>query len=147
MSNSVTVKLDGDFTPNDPLSISILQIMGEYFNDCQEELDADIEAAANVAREQLRRTSPYRRGSGRGHYRTGWAALIFKDGNHSWRYRDSGTWALVVNRNKPTLGHPLEYGHDVKRGGRLVGHAAAYPHISNAKDAAANYLKRKGWIQ
>lgn len=147
MRDTIRVDLDGDWTPIDPLSVSILQIMGDYFNEAQEELDADIEGAANEARDELRRTSPYRRGSGRGHYRSGWASIIFKEGEHDWVYLNAGTWAYVVNKNKPTLGHLLEYGHYVKRGGKVVGHAPAIPHIEHARQTAVNYLKRKGWIQ
>lgn len=147
MSGSIRVVLDGDWTPIDPLSISILQIMGDFFNEQQAELDADIEAAANEARDELRRTSPFRRGSGRGHYRSGWADVIRKEGEHDWWYAGAGTWACVFNKNKPTLGHLLEYGHDIKRGDSVVGHARAFPHIEHARQTAANYLKRKGWIR
>lgn len=147
MSNSVTVKLDGNFTPYDPLSISILQIMGDFFNEQQDQLDADIEGAANAARDELRRTSPFRRGSGRGHYRSGWADVIRKEGEHDWWYAGAGTWAYVFNKNKPTLGHLLEYGHDIKRGDSVVGHARAFPHIEHARQTALNYLKQRGWIR
>lgn len=140
----VSVHLDGDFTPYNPLEIAIQQMTDEWFLEVQEELDADIEEAANRAMTQLRRTSPYHRGSGRGHYRSGWRTAVGKASDNDLTY---GSWARVYNYNKPTLGHLLEYGHDIKRGGKVVGHAAAIPHVEHARQTAANYLKRKGWIR
>ena len=88
----VSVHLDGDFTPYNPLEIAIQQMTDEWFLEVQEELDADIEEAANRAMTQLRRTSPYHRGSGRGHYRSGWRTAVGKGSDNDLTY---GSWARV----------------------------------------------------
>lgn len=42
--------------------------------------------------------------------------------------------AVIYNKNKPRLGHLLEYGHDIKRNGIVIGHAKAYPHIKTNEE-------------
>lgn len=139
----VSVHLDGDFTPYNPLEIAIQQMTDEWFLEVQEELDADIEEAANRAMTQLRRTSPYHRGSGRGHYRSGWRTAVGKGSDNDLTY---GSWARVYNYNKPTLAHLLEYGHRLVRGGTELGWVSAILHIEPARKVAYDYLKQRGWV-
>lgn len=42
--------------------------------------------------------------------------------------------AIIYNKNKPRLGHLLEYGHDIVRNGIVIGHAKAYPHIKTNEE-------------
>ena len=129
----------GTGAPDDPLSV----IINGYFDDLSDELGEDIERAAEVAVTYLRRESPYRRGSGRGHYRSGWRYDVSNLDENGL----GGVSARVYNRNKPTLTHLLENGHDLKRkkGGPVIGHAPPIPHIDRGRKAALEYLMRKGW--
>lgn len=145
---NLTVRLDGTGTPDDALSVLVMGVLEEFDEDLETQLAADVEGAANAGRDQLRRTSPYNRGSGRGHYRSGWQTIV------NWRDADrmSGPSAIIYNRNKPTLAHLLEYGHDLVRyrsrrgwSRRVVGHVGAMPHIDDARRVALQYLKQRGW--
>lgn len=71
--------------------------------------------------EELRQTSPRRKNGGR--YAKSWKVK---------RYGRNG--AAVHNAKHYRLTHLLEYGHDVKRGGKKIGEAKAYPHIKKAEE-------------
>lgn len=130
------IRLTGDGTPDDPLSILIGAELESWADDVSEQLKDDIEAAAEAAESVLRTASPFRRGSGRGHYRIWQHHMTESD----WHYS-----ARVYDKYKPTLTHLLEYGHDIVRKGKVVGHAAAIPHIERGYRAAADYMKSRGW--
>ena len=119
--------------------------LSEYVDGLEEALEADIAQAAEIAKDELRSTSP-RRPRGRARYWSGWRVDI----EELDRSRVvGGTRARVYNMNKPTLTHLLEYGHDIvrKRNGikRVIGHAASYPHIGRARESALKYLMQRGW--
>lgn len=94
--------------------------------------------AARGARDELKRTSPYREGTGRTHYREGWTFTVEK-----LEAGLGGVRAVIHNRRKWQLTHLLESGHDVVREGkdgrRVVGHAGPIVHIRTAR---ANALRK-----
>lgn len=92
------------------------------------------EAVNKVAKEtvaKLKQTSP--KGS-TGAYAQSWRATTLKGGKHY-----SGK-VIHAGDGEYRLTHLLEHGHAVVRGGRVVGHAPAQPHIEAAEQAAITSL-------
>ena len=143
----ITTRLDGSSSFDDNfLSMAIGGILEDFYSGLEEQLEEDIEGAAKAAIDVMRTLSPYRRGSGRGHYRSGFTYRMNPHG------REVGAVSAIIwNKNKPTLAHLLEGGHNVVRGGPLrrggvvVGHAAARPHFGRGRAAAIEYLRSRGW--
>lgn len=125
------------------IDVVINATIDDFYSEITEHMREDFDAAAKAAEDALKVASPYRAGSGRGHYRSGW--------RHRTEYTDFDYHAVVFNRNKPTLSHLLEYGHRLMRGKKRtptyhqIGFVSEKPHISKGYEAAAAYLKSKGW--
>jgi hypothetical protein len=145
-SKGVTVFLGGNGakrTVENNLEIAITAAVEDQFVGISYALKQDMEGAAQAAVDTLKSISPYRRGSGRGHYRSGWRHRIVES---DWHYS-----AIVFNANKPTLTWLLEGGHELVRWNRghnqkrTIGHVPGIPHIQRGYEAASAYLKSKGW--
>ena len=143
---SINVKVGGNGAKNATeraLEIAITSAVEESFVGVRGELKQDMEDAAKVGVDTLKTISPYRRGSGRGHYRSGWR---YKMEEVDFNYK-----VTVFQYNKPTLTFLLENGHELMRWNRghsekrNIGHVNGIPHISRAKDAVLEHLKSKGW--
>ena len=125
------------------IDVVIHAMLEDTFGEICDSLRESIDGAAKAAEDALKVASPYRAGSGRGHYRSGW--------KHRTVYEDFDYKAVVFNRNKPTLSHLLEYGHRLMRGKKRtptyheIGYVPGIPHISKGYEAASAYLKSKGW--
>lgn len=91
---------------------------------------------------ELRATSPRGRSTRKPYWR-------------GWRKTSSrldkglgGIFVVIDNKNKPTLTHLLENGHDVVRGGPkilggvTIGKARAFPHIEKARKNAVRKLTK-----
>ena len=63
-----------------------------------------------------------------GAYRRGWRATLKKN--------NLGVVARVYNATDWQLTHLLEYGHNVVRGGKIIGSVDPYPHISDVNNWA-----------
>ena len=143
---SINVKVGGNGAKNvteRALEIAITSAVEESFVGIRGELKQDMEDAAKVGVDTLKSISPYRAGSGRGHYRSGWR---YKMEEVDFNYK-----VTVFQYNKPTLTFLLENGHELMRWNRghtekrKVGYVNGIPHISRAKDAVLEHLKSKGW--
>ena len=140
----ITLGPDSKNFEDNSLNLVIQGQLEEFAAEVEEELAKDIDEAARIGVDAIRNLSPYHRGSGRGHYRTGWTYDLKRDGL-------GYVGAVIYNRNKPTLAHLLEYGHNIVRGGKLgkggkvYGFVAAREHIETGKQAAFQYLASKGW--
>ena len=44
--------------------------------------------------------------------------------------------SIEISNSRHQLTHLLEKGHDIKRGGKKIGHARAYPHWKHAEEIA-----------
>lgn len=110
--------------------------------DLRRAINEGLEEAAEAAEQMLKQGGPY-------HERTG---KYTRDWTHG--QRDSRTSSLtginsysVYNKRHYQLTHLLEKGHQIKRGGRVVGEAAAYSHIAPVNDTvgelAVSKIKRK----
>ena len=125
------------------LEIVISAALEDSAREISDRLKQDMEDAAKVGVNMLKTIPPYRRGSGRGHYRSGWRQVVEES---DWHYS-----AVVYQYNKPTLTYLLENGHNLMRWNRghtekrKVGYVDGIPHISRAKDAVLEHLKSKGW--
>lgn len=143
---SINVKVGGNGAKNATeraLEIAITSAVEESFVGIRGELKQDMEDAAKVGVDTLKSISPYRAGSGRGHYRSGWR---YKMEEADFNYK-----VTVFQYNKPTLTYLLENGHNLMRWNRghtekrKIGYVNGIPHISRAKDAVLEHLKSKGW--
>ena len=103
-------------------------VMGElngYVAALPEDILEAQKVAAKAAQKELKATSPKeKRGKHPGRYAKSWKVKTTKT--------RMGAETVVYN-TESGLPHLLEYGHDVKVGGRTVGHAKAYPHVEKAE--------------
>lgn len=117
----------------DELSSTILDALHEYSSEVMEATKASVKEQAEATVQELKTTSPKRTGK----YARNWKSKIAFEGMDDIR-------ALVYNGGKTyRLTHLLEYGHDIKRDGRVVGHAPAKAHIRPAEQKAIDGLGRK----
>jgi hypothetical protein len=146
MSQHATVSLGGNGAKRaveNNLEIAITAAIEDSFVGVRGDLKRDMEGAAKAAVDVLKSISPYRSGSGRGHYRSGW--------RHRIEENDFHYSAIVYQYNKPSLTWLLEEGHELLRWNRghnqkrNIGHVPGIPHIEKGYEAASNYLKSKGW--
>lgn len=72
---------------------------------------------------------------GTGKYSRGWRASFQTD--------KLNVKAVVYNSSEWQLTHLLEYGHQVKRGGRTIGDADAHPHIDPVKKWAYDEFEKR----
>lgn len=110
--------------------------------DLRQAINEGLEEAAEAAEKMLKQGGPYRERTGK----------YTKDWTHGQRNsRASSITGLngysVYNKKHYQLTHLLEKGHQVKKGGRVVGEAAAFSHIAPVNDAvgelAASKIKSK----
>lgn len=119
--------------PVDELSSTILDALHEYSSEVMEATKASVKEQAAATVQELKTTSPKRTGK----YARNWKSKIAFEGMDDIR-------ALVYNGGKTyRLTHLLEYGHDIKRDGRVVGHAPAKAHIRPAEQKAIDGLGKK----
>ena len=110
--------------------------------DLRNAINAGFEETAEAAEKILKQGGPYKKRTGK--YARSWA-------HEARSNRTSVITGLngyyVYNKKHYQLTHLLEKGHQVKRGGRVVGEAAAFSHIAPVNDAvgelAAAKIKRK----
>lgn len=110
--------------------------------DLRRAINEGLEETAEAAERMLKQGGPYRERTGK----------YTKDWTHEQRSsRASSITGLngysVYNKKHYQLTHLLEKGHQVKKGGRVVGEAAAFSHIAPVNDAvgelAASKIKSK----
>lgn len=117
----------------DELSSAVLDALHAYSSEVMEATKASVKEQAAAIVQELKTTSPKRTGK----YARNWKSKIAFEGMEDIR-------VLVYNGGKTyRLTHLLEYGHDIKRDGRVVGHAPAKVHIRPAEQKAIDGLGRK----
>ena len=105
-------------------------LLKEY-GDVVIEITADAaDKTTKEARTKLRSNSAGAFKNRTGAYRRGWRASLQR--------KNTSVLAQVYNATDYQLTHLLENGHDVVRGGAVVGHAKEYPHIAEVNDWAIN---------
>lgn len=117
-------------------SIELRKIVSEVLKEYGDEVEREVaeaipDVADNVVRE-LYETSPNKTGD----YAKGWTYdyVTSKYGTVTVKVHNKTDWQLT---------HLLEWGHAIKRGGRTIGHANAYPHIKQRNEYAKELLIKK----
>lgn len=103
------------------LSKAIVQSLEEYTNEVQEEIKDEEEKIAKDGVQQLKSTSPKRKGK----YGRGWKLTKEKDGT-------------TVHNRVYQLTHLLEHGHAKVNGGRVEG----IPHIAPVEEMMITQYER-----
>lgn len=116
----------------DKLALKVMQELDDYKYTT---VECMTEAVTNTAKETvstLRRTSPVRTSK----YSKSWKYKRDPDARGHERFD------MVVFAEAPRYRqtHLLEKGHALKRGGRVIGHVPAQPHIAAADEAAEQIL-------
>lgn len=109
------------------LTREVMKALNDYRDYCDETLAKDIEAAANLAKDEVQKNAPVDTGA----YKKSWK--VKKD------MKDIRKPAATVHAGKKyRLTHLLENGHAKRGGGRVRG----YEHIAPAEAAAEEKLER-----
>ena len=113
-------------------SVEVLleEILGDFVEEEKQTLFDDINKVAKECRKTVQDLSP----RGTGEYRKGWAVKVQRD-------RDS-IEATVYNKTRPSLTWLLEKGHVIKNKYGEWGRTAARPHISTAREQAAEQITK-----
>ena len=118
------------------LAKEVMDGLEEYAELAVDVMKKEIQETGKVVKQQIEQTAP--RKSGR--YAKSWAVKKTAE--------TSSTLEVTVHsRNRYQLTHLLEYGHVLRKGGRVYGRAKPYPHIAKAEAAAIKSFEqsiRKG---
>lgn len=118
----------------DKMSIEIMRNLEIYLSNTQEDVKQAVEETAKETVQELRKTSPVRKGGKGGQYAKNWACK---------RSRQKGRWfnSMIVYNKDPTfrITHLLEKEHASRNGGRVK----ARPHIGPAEEIARTKLYTK----
>lgn len=129
MSN--TAKIDfGD------LEKKVMQELNTYSAEVTETMKEVVPEVAKEAVRKLKAESPKGQGKGSGTYAKGWTMTTEKG-----RLTISAT--IYGKKGTYNLAHLLEYGHAIKKGGRVVGNAKAIEHIKPVNDWAMDETVRR----
>lgn len=120
---------------------TLINALTEYRDVTEDKLQQIVDDISKETRNQLKATSPKRKGgySGKripGTYAKSWTYSTKKVGK---------AYKRVVYAKAPEyrLTHLLEYGHARVQGGRVVGRVSAQPHIGKAEQKAIEEFERR----
>lgn len=108
-----------------------MEILNNYTAEVTEAMQEVVPEVAKEAVKKLKSESPRGKGKGSGDYAKGWTMTTEKG-----RLTISAT--VYGKKGTYNLAHLLEYGHAIKKGGRVVGNAKAIEHIKPVSDWAVN---------
>lgn len=114
------------------LTKAVNEILIKYVDDCEKGLLGIEEQVAKEAVKKLNRTSPMNprsKGHKGKHYNKDW----YVDTKNKKHYDH-----IIIANHQYQLTHLLEKGHNVVRGGKVVGHTKAEPHIKPVEEWAKN---------
>ena len=123
--------------PSIELRKIVSEVLKEYGDEVEREVAEVVPDVADRVVQELYETSPVGTDTpNRGRYAKGWT--------YSYVTSVYGTVTVKVhNKTDWQLTHLLEWGHAIKRGGRTVGFAQAYPHIKQRNEFAKELLIKK----
>lgn len=108
----------------DSLAETVIKALNEYKDIAEGDFEEVAKSVAKEGAKKLKATSPRGSGKGRkGHYANGWGVTYERKGNGKFRF-------TVHNKKKPGLAHLLEYGHQLRQGGK----AKAIVHIKPVEE-------------
>lgn len=111
---------------------SINETLSLYASDITDLVKQEVADVTSEGLKDLKNNSPIKTGD----YKKGWRKKKLK----STLYGDE--WVLY-NKTDYRLTHLLEDGHDLKRGGAVIGHVKAYPHISKTEKKVSDELVKR----
>lgn len=124
-------------------SAAVEKILAEFGETSAKAVSKAAEETAKATVQELKQSSPKNQKDGpkirRGKYARGWKVKEEKS--------TTIPTYTVHNATDYQLTHLLEYGHVLKKGGRVYGRAKPYPHIAEAEAAAIKSFEeniRKG---
>lgn len=112
---------------SESIAMQMERLMQQYGDAVHEIVESSAEDAANIAKNQLRNTSPKENKRHR-HYASGWTVK-----------KEIGSELVsftVHNRTKPGLTHLLEYGHVIRNKKGRYGRTRPIKHIKPAEETA-----------
>lgn len=119
----------------DKMDIEIRRNLEIYLANTQEDVKQAVDETAKETVQELRNTSPVRKGGKGGEYAKSWACK--RDRNTRGKWYNS----MIVYSKAPNyrLTHLLEFGHAKRNGGRVD----PIPHIRQAEEIARDKLYAK----
>ena len=102
----------------DDLQKEVMKYLKEYKEDIDDDVIETVDKVTKEARDELKQTSPRRKGTRENPYYKGWSVKLSK--------RKTGVYHKVIwNKTNYQLTHLVEFGHATRNGGRT----RAIPHI------------------
>lgn len=125
-------------TTVDGLADAIKAELENYRQEVMDGLKEDIKTVAKESVKELKSTSPKEPGPSKrkGRYARGWREVEAYESETDIRI-------TIHNKTDYQLAHLLEFGHEVVRGGRVVGHYDGVPHIRPVEEKAEEKLMKK----
>ena len=123
-------------TPIDQLNKAIMDMLTEYGNDVDGNMEKIVETMGKKGKQALRKESRRALKTDTGEYAKGWQVKIEKG-----RLKTTAT----IYNDHPALPHLLEYGHEVKnrKNGPVIGQAAPHPHIEPVEKELVETFERE----
>ena len=118
----------GDRCRIDQMAHVIMEGLQEYADLAAEDMKAAVRKAGNSAKKDIEANAPEKTGA----YKKSWAVKTVRENANAME-------VVVYSRNRYQLAHLLEFGHDLRQGGRT----RAFPHIAPAEARAAEMLVRE----
>lgn len=107
------------------------KILEEYNTEVREATAMTVEEVADEAQDKLKTAGTFDGTK----YRRSWSVEL--------RQKALYTEATVYNKKHYRLTHLLEFGHQLKRGGRTIGHVKAFEHIAPVNNAVEKAFQSK----
>ena len=123
-------------TPIDQLNKAIMDMLTEYGDDVNGNMEKIVEAMGKKGKQALRKESRRALKTDTGEYAKGWQVKIDRE-----RLKTTAT----IYNDHPALPHLLEYGHEVKnkKNGPVIGQAAPHPHIEPVEKELVETFERE----
>lgn len=101
---------------------AIVEMLQVYTAEVGEEIKKRALKICKEAKNRLRQTAPINKHSRGPHYAKSWKVKVVYQNRYESR--------VTVYNSKYQVSHLLENGHQLRQGGRLVGHVEARPHVA-----------------
>lgn len=124
------------FNLKEGIDTAIMKYLEEYSGEVVEATEKTILSVAQDSVKKLKAESPKGKGKGKHQYAKGWTYQVEKG-----RMRVGAV--IYGKKGTYNLAHLLEYGHQLRRGGRKTGDAKAIEHIKPVEKWAIEEFERR----